>query len=268
MPKHPAHLQVVPTEKTAPEEAEAKPINVQKPSDICYWPLLIITPKWVTPNQLSALRLLMCIPIIVMMWEHYYKPTAVLFIFAAILDGLDGALARKIPLMTEKGAWLDPLADKVVNAAVWLGFLFYTGSDIYTNQLSEAISTALITTIISIDACLFVVASAKYLIKNILPTLPDEHWLQPQTILNAVKVEKTGANNFGKVKMVVQVIVLSALLIFNPETAIKLREIFTFLPPHLRLLEISYPLLMACIILGGLSFYGHVKVMHFKKTNI
>jgi|GEM_PF-824274 len=230
-----------------------------KKADYLYWPILVITPKAVTPNMLSAARLMIALPLILIMYLHFGKIAAAIFIAAAIMDGLDGALARWRSQTSQFGAILDPTADKAVNFAVFIGFLFNVNSDIYTK---------LIAAIIIIDSLLFSVAFGKYLVKDYLPHLSPEHWLRdwitPDDIMQAIEVKKTGANSFGKTKMVIQVIVLSALLLFDPRTSLKLHKIFSFLP-KVTLLELSYPLLIICIIFGLLSLYGHLKVVRFKR---
>jgi len=47
----------------------------------------------------------------------------IIFILAAITDALDGYLARKVYGCTDFGALMDPLADKVLTAAAFIGFV-------------------------------------------------------------------------------------------------------------------------------------------------
>ncbi|MBD3359529.1 MAG: hypothetical protein GF365_02375 [Candidatus Buchananbacteria bacterium] len=230
-----------------------------KKTDYLFWPLVKILPKNLTPNHLSFVRLFLCFPIILLMWLHFFKTTAIFFLLAAILDGLDGSMARMRNQESRLGAILDPAADKIVNFAVFLGFLFYINSSIYK---------WLILPIILIDSLLFCVAFSKYLIKDVLPKLSANHWLNnlisPQQILQNVKVDKTGANTFGKIKMVLQVIVLSALLLFDPQASYFVHKNLT-IPLDWTLLDIASPLLLACIIFGALSLWGHIQVIHLKK---
>ncbi len=71
------------------------------------------------PNLLTLLRLLL-VPIVVILyylpvsWAH--ASAALLFTFAAITDWLDGYLARNLKQMTKFGAFLDPVADKLMVA--------------------------------------------------------------------------------------------------------------------------------------------------------
>ena len=66
------------------------------------------------PNSLTVLRILL-VPVFVglLVYEHYDQALLVLIV-AAITDGLDGAIARMANQQTRIGAYLDPLADKLL----------------------------------------------------------------------------------------------------------------------------------------------------------
>jgi CDP-diacylglycerol---glycerol-3-phosphate 3-phosphatidyltransferase len=73
------------------------------------------------PNQLTLLRILL-IPVFVLV---FYSPlemnnvfACVIFVLAAITDVLDGYLARKLNQTSSLGAFLDPVADKLMVAVV------------------------------------------------------------------------------------------------------------------------------------------------------
>jgi CDP-diacylglycerol--glycerol-3-phosphate 3-phosphatidyltransferase len=51
-------------------------------------------------------------------WEYSNIATTGIFIIAAITDWLDGYLARKMQVETQFGAFLDPVADKIMVAFV------------------------------------------------------------------------------------------------------------------------------------------------------
>lgn len=75
------------------------------------------------PNLITILRIAL-IPLLVLayLWpaEWRYLVSAAIFGLAAISDWLDGYLARRLGQMTALGAFLDPVADKLIVAAALL----------------------------------------------------------------------------------------------------------------------------------------------------
>lgn len=71
------------------------------------------------PNQVTFLRILL-IPLLVALfylpWKWHYLASAVVFALAALTDLLDGYLARRLNQITPFGAFLDPVADKLIVA--------------------------------------------------------------------------------------------------------------------------------------------------------
>lgn len=75
------------------------------------------------PNMITLGRIL-CVPVLVwMILSHNLYGAFWLFIIAGISDGLDGYLAKVLKARTKVGAFLDPIADKLllVSAFVVLG---------------------------------------------------------------------------------------------------------------------------------------------------
>lgn len=72
------------------------------------------------PNCLTVLRIIL-VPVFVgfLIYEHYNQALLTLII-AAITDGLDGAIARMANQQTRIGAYLDPLADKILLMSAFL----------------------------------------------------------------------------------------------------------------------------------------------------
>lgn len=72
------------------------------------------------PNAVTLLRLLLSIPLVfaVVLQESAFAIAALGL--AAITDWADGFIARRYHLETQLGAWLDPLADKVILNATFV----------------------------------------------------------------------------------------------------------------------------------------------------
>ncbi|MDE1874821.1 MAG: CDP-alcohol phosphatidyltransferase family protein [Patescibacteria group bacterium] len=80
--------------------------------------LLKLLPPWVSPNEITISRLI-SIPFIVLLLGYgYYAAGAILFLFAALSDALDGALARTKRKITTWGTLYDPIADKLLVGSV------------------------------------------------------------------------------------------------------------------------------------------------------
>ena len=79
-----------------------------------------------TPNKLTIARII-ATPVFMaaLMIEFPYHYTAALLLFAgaSLTDMIDGKMARKYGLITDFGKFLDPLADKMLTTAAFLGFI-------------------------------------------------------------------------------------------------------------------------------------------------
>lgn len=80
---------------------------------------------WV-PNGLSLSRIVAGPVVIALVLTGRAPEALALFLLAAVTDGLDGWSARKLGVVSDFGAFLDPLADKALNlcalfavASVW-----------------------------------------------------------------------------------------------------------------------------------------------------
>jgi len=75
---------------------------------------------WTLPNTLTWLRILMIPAILILFYLPYWwkDPAAcAAFVLAGITDSLDGYYARKWGQTSRLGAFLDPVADKLIVAA-------------------------------------------------------------------------------------------------------------------------------------------------------
>ncbi len=78
---------------------------------------------WTVPNIITLFRVIL-IPIFVTVyfldWRWAHEAGAFIFWLAAITDWFDGYLARKLQQSTPFGAFLDPVADKLIVGAALL----------------------------------------------------------------------------------------------------------------------------------------------------
>lgn len=81
----------------------------------------------VLPNQLTVARIVLT-PVFVFFFLSesplFKQISLAIFIIAALTDWYDGWLARKFNYITAWGKFWDPLADKILTSAAFLGFVF------------------------------------------------------------------------------------------------------------------------------------------------
>src|SRR3989338_141010 len=76
--------------------------------------ILWIIPSFVKPNHLTGIRLLMWPIATYLLYIEEYKWGVIVFIFLALTDAIDGALARTRNQITDWGRIFDPIADKLL----------------------------------------------------------------------------------------------------------------------------------------------------------
>jgi cardiolipin synthase len=76
------------------------------------------------PNVISSLRILLVAPIAAALVQHRFVATLYLFVVAAASDAADGYLARTFGWQTDLGGILDPIADKLMLATVFVSLAF------------------------------------------------------------------------------------------------------------------------------------------------
>jgi len=134
------------------------------------------------------------IPILLLVYyfpyEHRYELAAGIFLLACLTDWLDGYLARQLKQTTVFGAFLDPVADKLV------------------------VAVALI--IIVEDKQLpYIAIPASIIIGREIAISALREWMS-----NIGKRHHVAVNILGKVKTLIQMTALTVLLAYYPEQAI------------------------------------------------
>ncbi len=101
-----------------------------------YWFSVMIRKKWMqeyifthqwllSPNAICYWRTVLAIGGFFLYFFSGYQPVAILiFTFAAILDGVDGVVARNCNMISRLGEWLDPMCDKLTYLPPLLGFAY------------------------------------------------------------------------------------------------------------------------------------------------
>jgi CDP-diacylglycerol--glycerol-3-phosphate 3-phosphatidyltransferase len=88
----------------------------------CLWAI----PAWIKPNHLTVLRLLFTPVILVLLYFEYRWWALAMFVVATFTDFVDGAMARTRHQTSTFGMYADPVADKLLVAAVlaWVGWRY------------------------------------------------------------------------------------------------------------------------------------------------
>ena len=84
------------------------------------------------PNKLTLVRCILTpifLALMLIEFPFHYAAALLVFIAASLTDYFDGKIARAQNLITNLGKFLDPLADKALTTAAFLGFLAVLGGD-------------------------------------------------------------------------------------------------------------------------------------------
>jgi len=80
--------------------------------------------KFFAPNQYTLMSLIFIIPAFYFLIKLNLILALIFFLLAALLDFIDGAVAKFTKKETKKGAYLDTICDRYVEGIILLGFLF------------------------------------------------------------------------------------------------------------------------------------------------
>lgn len=140
--------------------------------------LIRLIPKDVHPNHVTILRFLMIPPVLYYLWMEAWPAALGFFLFAAFTDALDGSLARVRKQITLWGTVADPIADKLLIGTTVVIFV------------AKEIHPLFAAVIIMME---ILIAGGAYYRKT--------------------KGRYVAANEYGKIKMFLQVIGVSLLMV-------------------------------------------------------
>jgi cardiolipin synthase (CMP-forming) len=72
------------------------------------------------PNLICLFRIALIVPLVLAMRDQQHERIIVLFVLAAVSDGLDGYLAKRFNWTSDLGRILDPVADKLLLMTVFI----------------------------------------------------------------------------------------------------------------------------------------------------
>ena len=149
------------------------------------------------PNKLTLLRCLLTpifLACLVIDFPFHYGAALVMFILASLTDWLDGMIARKRGLITNLGKFLDPLADKALTTAAFIGFVHLLPSQ-------------------TIPWALFIILIREFAVMSV-------------RLLAAKGGEVVAASFAGKLKTVMQMVSIIYMLAFRQAIRIKVVAVF------------------------------------------
>lgn len=142
------------------------------------WLIVRFLPKWLKPNHLTVLRFCLTPCVLFLLWMEWWPWAFALFVFTAFTDALDGTMARTRKQITLWGTMADPIADKLLIGSV---VVLFVAKEV--NPLFAAL-------IVFME--ILIVAGAVYRKRRGI---------------------YSSANEYGKLKMLLQVVGVSLLLI-------------------------------------------------------
>ena len=117
---------------------------------------------WTVPNQITLLRLGFIPIFLILISYEEYKWALMILVVAALTDGIDGLLARKLNQRSALGAYLDPIADKLL-----------LSSSFVVLAMAKKVAWWLTLMVLSRDVLLLIVAAVIILISGYRPFPPS-----------------------------------------------------------------------------------------------
>jgi cardiolipin synthase len=117
---------------------------------------------WTVPNQITLLRLGFLPFFLILISYEQYKWALLVQVLAGLSDGIDGLLARSLNQRSSLGAYLDPIADKLLLSSSFIILAF-----------KQKLAWWLTILVLSRDVLLLIVAAVIILIAGYRPFPPS-----------------------------------------------------------------------------------------------
>jgi cardiolipin synthase len=169
-------------------------------------------------NQLTLLRMLLIPAFVILVLYGYLGWALIVFATAGITDGLDGLIARRSGQKTQLGAWLDPMADKLLLMTTFI-LLTLPGLDL-SNRLPIWLTVLIITRDVGIVLTVTIVNFA----------------IGPRTFQPSI---------FGKIATATYIVTAVVAMLFN------------YLRTHSVLFEVMVYASLAITLISGFHYIWH-----------
>jgi cardiolipin synthase (CMP-forming) len=117
---------------------------------------------WTVPNQITLLRLGFLPFFLILIFYEQYRWALMVLVFVALTDAIDGYLARRLQQKSALGAYLDPIADKLL-----------LSSSFVVLAMAKKIAWWVTILVLSRDVLLLVVAAVILIIQGYRPFPPS-----------------------------------------------------------------------------------------------
>jgi cardiolipin synthase len=104
------------------------------------------------PNAITLLRIALILPIALALLHAAYLTALCLLGLAAVSDAADGFLAKHFGWQTDLGAWLDPAADKLLLATLFVLLAIEGGVPVWLMVLAVGRDVLLVTGAVAVSA--------------------------------------------------------------------------------------------------------------------
>jgi cardiolipin synthase len=128
------------------------------------------------PNVLSAARLALAPWLFYLLWHREYGLALIVIFLAGVTDGLDGVIARRYGAASKLGAYLDPVADKVLLSGAFL-----------TLAIDNAAPRWLAVLVLGRDVLILLFAAGAFLFTT-LRSFPPSFWGKASTTSQIVYI--------------------------------------------------------------------------------